>query len=367
MVIKKTKIKKTPKVRTKKINAILVSKKKYLEVPSVKLVKPENNPIISPSYYSWENIATFNPAAVEANGKIHLLYRAIGDGDISVLGYASTFDGVRISERPTYAAYRRNIEKIDYSNSFIGYSSGGGWSGGCEDPRLSLIGDTLYMLYTAFDGWGSVRIALTSIPFNDFKKKRWNWNKSVLISPAGEVHKNWVLFPEKINGKYAIIHSISPDISIDYFNDLNELDGKKVIRSIHQNHPKWKLRKRGIRGVGPTPIKTSLGWLVLYHITEDGKYKIKAMILDKKDPTKILFKSKGPILEPEEDYENNGIAYGVVYSCGAVVKNDELFVYYGGADKYVCVASISLPELLNDLKEEKPVKLKNKRKMNSRK
>ena len=70
-------------------------------------------------------------------------------------------------------------------------------------------------MYTAFDGWGSVRIALTSIGLTDFLKKDWQWKKPTLISPPGEIHKNWVLFPEKINGKFAILHSISPDILID--------------------------------------------------------------------------------------------------------------------------------------------------------
>ena len=335
--------------RKKVVSKIIKRNKK--EISPVRLSRPNNNPIISPSYYSWETRATFNPAAVEYNGKIHLLYRAIGDDDSSVLGYASTFDGVRIAERPTYAIYKRYLHEIDYSNSSIDYISGGGWSGGCEDPRLSLIGDTLYMLYTAFDGWSSVRIALTSINFSDFKKKRWNWEKPILISAPNELSKNWVLFPGKINHKYAILHSISDGILIDYFDDLKELNGSNFIKSISHDDREKAIAKTGIRSVGPTPIKTKLGWLVLYHITEDGKYKIKAMILDKKNPTNILYKSKEPILEPDEDYENNGIAWGVVYSCGAVVKNGELFVYYGGADKFVCVASIALDELLNDLKK----------------
>jgi len=346
-----------------KIFKIFRKKPKSKIKKSIRLIKSNNNPIISPSFYSWETRATFNPAAVRSDGKIYLLYRAIGDDDSSVLGYASSYDGLHIGERPTYSVYKRYKCHADYNNLSIDYISGGGWSGGCEDPRLSLIDDTLYMLYTAFDGWGSVRIALTSILFQDFKKKKWNWKKEVLISPKGEVHKNWVLFPEKINGKYAIMHSISPDILVDYFDDLRELDGKKIIESVHQNHPKWQLREKGIRGIGPTPIKTELGWLVLYHITEEGKYKLKAMILDKKDPTRILYRSINPILEPEEDYENHGIASGVVYSCGAVVHNEELFVYYGGADKYVCVASMLLKELLEDLKQNKPVKLRKRRKI----
>jgi len=347
-----------------------ISKPSVREKPTdnIKLIKHPQNPIIAPSYYSWETKATFNPAAVESNGKVHLLYRAIGDDDNSVLGYASSFDGVRISERPTYAVYKRYFNRIENGHdSPINYISGGGWSGGCEDPRLSLIDDTLYMLYTAFDGWHSVRIALTSIPFKDFKKKRWNWARPVLISEPGSMSKNWVLFPEKIKGKYAILHSISDGVLINYFDDLKELDGKKFIKSISREAREEAVRKTGRRGVGPTPIKTRDGWLVLYHISEDGKYKIKAMVLDLKDPTKILYKSKKAILEPEEDYENNGIAWGIVYSCGAVVKGGELFVYYGGADKFVCVASVALDELLDGIKQNKQIKLIKKEKMNSNK
>jgi predicted GH43/DUF377 family glycosyl hydrolase len=345
-----------PKSKTKKIDHI---------ISSIKLNKPPFNPIISPSFYSWESKATFNPAAVESNGKIHLLYRAVGEDDRSVLGYASTFDGFRIAERPTYAVYQRYKEKINYDEPSVGYLSGGGWSGGCEDPRLSLIDDTLYMLYVAFDGWGSVRLALTSIPFFDFKKKKWNWKKPILISPPGQINKNWAIFPEKINGKFAIIHSFYPEILVDYFDDLRELDGKKFIKS-NNTRPIDDTRTwdSWFRGIGPTPIKTKDGWLILYHAMDhknSDRYRMGALLLDLNDPTKILYRSVNPILEPEEDYENNGHKWGVVYSCGAVVKNGELFVYYGGADKYLCVASINLSELLYDLKNSKTVKLKNKK------
>ncbi len=334
--------------------------KQKLAKKGVRLKKALHNPIIKPRAYPWESKATFNPAAFVAHGKVHIIYRAIGDNDASVLGYASSYDGYHILERPTYFVYNK-ASGIYKHGEKIDYISGGGWSGGCEDPRLTLIDDTVYMIYTAFDGWGSLRLALTSIPLADFEKRKWNWQKSVLISPPGEIHKNWVIFPGKINGKYAILHSISPEIMVDYFDSLDELDGTKFIHSIHQNDPRWQLRERGIRGVGPAPIKTRLGWLVLYHKTEDsdpGKYKLFAMILDSNDPKRVLYRSPSPILEPEEHYENHGWTYGVVYSCGAVVKGKDLIVYYGGADKVVCVASMPLEELLEDLEKNKTARLK---------
>jgi predicted GH43/DUF377 family glycosyl hydrolase len=195
-------------------------------------------------------------------------------------------------------------------------------------------------------------MAMTSITLDDFISRRWNWKKPVLISPPGEIHKNWVLFPDKINGKYAILHSISPKIMIDYFKSLDELDGNNFIYSVHQGSPLWGSRDKLIRGVGPAPIKTKYGWLVLYHKMErhdSHRYKLWAMILDEEDPTRILHNSSQPILEPDEWYENEGYKGGVVYSCGAVVKDGQLFVYYGGADKVSCVATANLEAFLKEL------------------
>lgn len=350
----------------KKVLPSRIKKENKKEEVSLKLKKIPQNPIISPSMYGWESKATFNPTAFIHEGKTHIIYRASGDDDSSVLGYASSGDGVTIDSRPTYHIYKRFFYH-DRSLQKIDYLSGGGWSGGCEDPRVVLIDGVLYMIFTAFDGWGSVRLALTSISLFDFLKKKWNWKKEVMISPPGEINKNWVLFPEKINGKFAIMHSFYPNILIDYFDSLDELDGTKFIKS---NNTRPVDYTRGwdswFRGVGPAPIKTKDGWLVLYHAMNyknADRYKLGALLLDLNDPTKILYRSNNPILEPEEDYENNGHKWGVIYSCGATIKDGELFVYYGGADKFVCVASINLNELINDLKKGNDIKLINNKRI----
>jgi predicted GH43/DUF377 family glycosyl hydrolase len=133
---------------------------------------------------------------------------------------------------------------------------------------------------------------------------------------------------------------------------LDELNGDTYIKSVNQDDPRWQLRSPGIRGAGPAPIKTKYGWLVLYHAMEKrdpNRYKLWAMILDAKDPTKVLYRSSEPILEPDLWYENEGFKSGIVYSCGAVVKNGELFVYYGGADMVTCVATANLDAFLKDI------------------
>jgi len=333
------------------------------------LAKHEANPIIEPREGNyWEMKATFNPGVVYADRRVHLLYRAIGGNDVSVLGYASSPDGITITERldePAFVPSFKGDEgqgtgDKDKTPPQI-YCSGGGWNGGCEDPRLTLIDNTVYLTYTAFDGWGSIRIAMSSIDLQDFLAKRWKWKQSMLLSPPGEVHKNWVLFPEKINGKFAIMHSISPDVLVEYVDDLNDFEkDDRFIRSHYDRHSNTKMWDSWVRGAGPPPIKTKLGWLLFYHamdVRDPNRYKLGAMVLDLNDPTKVLYRSKAPILEPEEWYENTGWKSGVVYSCGAVVKDGELYVYYGGADSVVCVAMAQLDKFLDELQKHGTAKL----------
>jgi predicted GH43/DUF377 family glycosyl hydrolase len=350
VTVKKPLKKTTGKVTKKKSVPALRSNIKKV-VPGLR--RHPGNPIIEPDENKyWESKATFNPSAIIDGDTVHLVYRAIGDTDVSTLGYATSKDGYNFEKQSEHAIYAHSGNDLNKSEPLtISYLSGGGWSGGCEDPRLVKIGDTVYMTYTAFDGWNSVRIALTSIKLTDLKNKKWNWKIPVLISPQDEVNKNWVIFPEKINGKYAVLHSISPHILIDYVADLNSFDGKDFINSIHRDNPSWGLRDKGIRGVGPAPIRTKSGWLVLYHGTEPhegNKYKLWAMLLDLKDPTKIVYKTKKPILEPEEEYETAGYM-GIIYSCGAIVKDGTLFVYYGGGDKVGAVATANLEKFLKEI------------------
>jgi beta-1,2-mannobiose phosphorylase / 1,2-beta-oligomannan phosphorylase len=335
----------------------------------IKLRRFAGNPIIVPiSVHGWESRATFNPAAVYEKGRVHLIYRAIGGGDVSVFGYASSTDGLFVNQRLSRPAYvpREKFEGLSPDNHGdrpvpgVIYASGGGCRGGCEDPRLTVIDGRVYMVFTAFNGWDSVRLALTSIALEDFLNHRWHWEKPVLISPPGEIHKNWVIFPEKIRGKFAILHGIFPEIAVDYFDGLDGFTGEKWIRSCNARPLRpGKGWDSWLRGAGPPPIKTKSGWLLLYHAMDHrdpNRYKLGAMILDLKNPTKILYRSKKPILEPDEHYENHGFKAGVVYSCGAVVKDDRLIVYYGGADMVTCVATANLDEFVKALvKGKEPV------------
>jgi predicted GH43/DUF377 family glycosyl hydrolase len=318
------------------------------------LQKFRQNPILGPiKKHFWESQAVFNPAAVFLGGKIHLIYRAVGDKAISVFGYAASKDGSHIEDRlrePVYVP-REPFELNPYAPEvvFLQYLSGGG-CGGCEDPRITRIDGRLYLTYTAWNGYQSPRVAITSINEDDFLNHRWNWQKPVLISPPNQTNKNWVIFPEKIKGKYAILHSLSPQIMVNYFDNL-DFDGQKFIYSYWSCKPRVNHWDTIVRGVGPPPIKTKDGWLIIYHAaTQDCGYKMGAMILDSAQPQKILYRSRAPILGPSSWYENEGLKPRIIYGCGAVVVDDELLVYYGGADTVSCVAKASLNKFLDDLK-----------------
>ena len=324
-----------------------------------KLNRHHNNPIMVPNTDNWwESHQVFNPGVVEIDGKIHMVYRSIGHDGESRLGYAYSLNGFDIELRISYPIYKH---KMVSENRYYHNESGGSW-GGCEDPRLVRIDqeDRIYMTYTAVDN--GLRVGITSIDVDDFKNQRWRWARPRLISSPNAVNKNWVIFPEKINGKYAILHSISPKISIEYRDNLN-FKRSEYIESYYKNDESRKEHwDSWVRGAGPPPLKTKHGWLIFYHAMDaknPSQYLLGAMLTDLNDPTKIIHRSKYPILVPDEIYENQGFKSGVIYASGAIIKDGNIIVYYGGADSYVCAAYTNLYEFLNKLMQDEEIKLKN--------
>lgn len=302
-----------------------------------------NNPIIMPNpNNSWESRATFNPAAIDLEGKVHILYRALSDDNTSTIGYAVSQDGEKITERLAEPIYipREDFEtkKMERVNS------------GCEDPRLTKIGSNLYICYTAFDGIGPPRVAVTSIGEKDFLLRRWKWKKPELITPKGVDDKDACIFPEKVGSKYLVLHRIGTDICGDFLKTLDFKTEKvnKCIRIFGPRPGMWDSAKVGITA---PPIKTKNGWLLLYHAVSKNHhtYRIGAALLDPKDPTIILSRSTDPIFSPEEPFEKEGIVNNVVFPCGMIVRDGLLYIYYGAADKVTGVATMELDILTNAL------------------
>lgn len=327
----------------------------------LKLKRSLHNPIIKPiKENEWESEGTFNPAAVKIDDKVHLLFRSTGSDGISRIGYASSDNGVTIVERsnsPVYVPTEWHEGAVSVGPGFSQdvWGSGGGW-GGCEDPKATYIPDEekIYMTYVANNGWGPQRIAITTISKKDFLAKRWNWKKSKLISKPDEVNKSAVILPKKVNGKYVVFHRVFPDILVDYVDNLDFNNSFLVPKHrIPVRKNMWDSRKVSI---GATPIETPYGWLAIYHAVDNkdsGKYKIGAMLLKKDEPHVVLARTERPILSPDAYYENDWKP-GIAYPSGAAVVGDQLHVYYGGGDKYVCVASTPLKDILSYLLKTGP-------------
>lgn len=304
----------------------------------------DSNPLIAPRPRNkWEEKATFNPGGVLEDRTFHLFYRAVDTNGISSIGYAALSTDMKTTERPDHPILTPSEAWEEL---------------GCEDARITRIHDTYYALYTAYSRRGP-RIALaTSSDLNKFTKKG-------LIGPD-LVDKDAVLFPKIIKGGLAMIHRIDPSIQIAYFDNLQfeklfdpsfrsqywteylrNLDAHTIMRPREW----WEKRKIGI---GPPPIKTPEGWLMIYHGVDDNYvYRAGAALADLDDPQKILARSRTPILEPIEPYEKYGFVPDVVFPEAAMVLDNGLYVFYGAADTVTGVATACLDELLRWLVQQR--------------
>ena len=293
------------------------------------MVRFEGNPIIEPiKEHPWESKFVFNTAMIELGGRIHYLYRAMGEDKVSRLGYASSKDSYHIDERLPYPVF-------EPSNSLEKY--------GCEDPRLTLIEDRCVMTYTAYGDM--FQIGITTISTEDILNKNWNWGDRWF--PFFNIwNKNAVIFPKKIDEKYVMFHRLEPDICIAYSGDLIHWKYSDIVMMPRKDH--WDCFKVGAAG---PPIEIDEGWLLVYHgVNNERVYCLGAAILDKEDPSKVLHRSIEPILEPEEEYERNGQVPNVVFSCGAIIDNDKLTISYGAADTVIGLVSFKLDNIVDKCK-----------------
>ena len=281
----------------------------------MKLQRHVLNPILKPEpLHNWESRFVFNPAVVYDGQLFHMLYRAQGEDMVSRLGYAVSVDGVHFK--------RLNEPVFEPANDDELY--------GVEDPRITKIDDHYYMLYTAYAPRGP-RVALART------KNFFIWERLGRIL-TDEENKDAALFPEKIGGKYVLLHRIPPDIWLAYSDDLiNWTDFVKIASPRKERWDNLKI------GAGAPPIKTEYGWLLLYHGVQKAErsiYRLGFMLLDIEDLTKVLKRTEEPILEPKESWEKFGGVPNVVFSDAMVEYEDKYYIYYGGADTVIAVATI---------------------------
>jgi len=299
---------------------------------------PEN-PIITPRHgKNWEINGTFNPGTVDAHGAIHILYRAVDAKWISRLAYARSEDGRTISFRSSEPILEPSADWEEL---------------GCEDPRITAFDDRFYLTYTAFSRRGP-RIALAST--SDFS----TFEKLGVVGPDRS-DKDCVLFPERIGGRVAMLHRLASRVQVAYFGEIEDMTNsqgfwRKYEGDFHEYEvmrPKFTWESKKI-GIGPPPIRTERGWLVIYHgVSADDVYSAGAALLDLEEPTKVLARTSQPILQPQMAFERQGFVPNVVFPEGAVVRDGKLLVYYGGADKVCCAAKAPFDEFLYELEKQR--------------
>jgi predicted GH43/DUF377 family glycosyl hydrolase len=198
-----------------------------------------------------------------------------------------------------------------------------------------------YTALTEIDHEQLYQVSLTSISVDDFLNKQWKWNER-LLPFRGVRNKDAAIFPKKIGGKYVMFHRLEPDMCVAYSDDLKRwYDIRVLMRPRTKSWDCWKI------GTAGPPIELNEGWLVIYHgVSFEKVYSLGALLLDRDNPETILHRSETPILTPVTDYERFGKVPNVVFSCGNVLINDEVLVYYGGADSVMCVATYELNELM---------------------
>lgn len=283
------------------------------------------NPILAPNGNWWESKAVFNAAATEYDDNVLLLYRAIGEDNVSRLGLAVSPDGL-IFSRPTDLPVYESCNGDEYERF------------GCEDPRITKIDDTYYITYVgasvypaghprpSFTCGAPWRCRVGLLSTTDFR----TFHKHGIILPDQD-NKDVALFPEKIGGKYVMMHRAFPHMWIAYSDDLINWVDHKPFLSARPGY--WDSNRIG---AGAPPVKTEQGWLEFYHGVDDRKhYHLGAVLLDLDDPSKVLAQSRRPFLSPEEEYERVGLVPYVVFTCGLVERNGEYIIYYGGGDRVI--------------------------------
>ena len=220
---------------------------------------------------------------------------------------------------------------------------------GIEDPRITLIDGTYWINYTAASPRGVSTALASTRDFRTFERH------GIIFPPS---NKNVAIFPEKIGGRYAALHRPMldgferPAIWTASSPDLMSWGDHRFVAKARDDT--WDNSKIG-GGAVPFRVRSNGhdGWLAIYHGVTSSPYgySLGALLLDADDPSRVIARSRDPILRPEAPYERDGFFNGVVFTCGLLVDDDRVRVYYGAADGVTAVADLSLDGILAGLSE----------------
>jgi predicted GH43/DUF377 family glycosyl hydrolase len=316
--------------------------------------------------YSFESAALFNPSIVphpDQTGvapdclRFILSLRAVGEGHVSSLTFRTgtiAADGAITVDPPARLATLQTItarvgDRVDVTFSAdtalgerVIFPITEAQSNGIEDARFVAFTEkdqtTYYATYTAYDGRAIRSELLETRDFVSFRL--------VPLKGAAARNKGMALFPRKINGRYAMIARYDNEsLHLVYSENLHEWSlGKAILKP---EYP-WEFVQIGNCG---SPIELDEGWLVFTHgVGPVRHYSIGAVLLDKDDPTKVIGRSRVPLVQPEQS-EREGYVPNVVYSCGAIRFNDLIILPYAISDTFSTVATVRIDKLVAILKQ----------------
>ncbi|GBE30515.1 MAG TPA: pesticidal protein Cry7Aa [Bacteroidetes bacterium] len=328
----------------------------------------------------WERRAVLNPSMIEEPDGYHMHYRAVNPDWLSTVGHAVIQykgDTPVVAHRAPNPIYEPRYEWDKF---------------GVEDPRVIKFEGKYWMFHTAFDGFN----ATTALAHGNSPT---NWEDAFRIGPLFTNEdainlikdkpslrkyadywalddpkqllweKDFCIFPRRINGKIAAIHRLRPDMQLVYTDSMEQLGDQEFWEDYIRNMDKYVLLERDFpwqsshMGLGPAPIETPEGWLLIIHGVNVGdekygvrSYRAGAALLDLEDPSIVIGHSPEPLFEPVEEWELKGDVDNVVFPEGVVLRDGRLDMFYGGADRVIGVVSVMLDSLLDYLKTDAAVK-----------
>jgi predicted GH43/DUF377 family glycosyl hydrolase len=282
-------------------------------------------PVLAPQGREWESAGTFNPAVVMKDGKFRMLYRAQDAKGTSRLGYAESADGIHFMRRAEPVL----SPEAEYEKD-----------GGVEDPRIVKVGATYYLTYTGYNKRDAQLCLATS-------RDLVHWERAGVILPAykGNWNKAWTksgaILTTKIHGEYwmywlGTATDKTDQMGLSRSKDLRHWTEATQTPVLPRRPGKFDSR---VVEPGPPPILTEAGIVLIYNGADDDLvYRTGIAVFDRKDPSKLLYRSETPVFAPELTWEKTGQVPNVVFVEGMVRHDGRWLLYYGAADKFVGVA-----------------------------
>jgi len=318
--------------------------------------------------YSPASAALFNPSMVPhpdqrgvEKGAVRFIqsFRAVGEGHVSSILFAegkikqngeiALEEESRLLETGTVSYLSDSVYELQFKegasiSSQVIFPSAENEKMGIEDARFVRFRDDngSYIYYATYTGYDGKRIVPKLIETEDFKRFR-----IILLKGKGSQNKGMALFPEKINGKYAMIsRGDNENLFLMYSKDVQKWENPEFIAGPQDS---WEFIQIGNCG---SPLKTNRGWLLLTHgVGPVRRYCMGALLLDLKDPSKVIGRLSSPLYCPDES-ERNGYVPNVVYSCGSMLWNENLTVPYAVSDTSSGIFTVALDDLLFNLHGE---------------